>query len=81
MVLRRERGEHFLQVLLPKDIQFGVYLSDLGADGVGDIVSGIGYALRCVGWLVGWLVGTIMFLMVKSSDFTGCKQRFTFQAA
>ncbi len=72
--MRRECGEHFMQVLLPKDIEFGVDLGDLGADGVGDIVSGIGYALR-------WLVGTIMFLMVKSSDFTVCKQRFTFQAA
>jgi hypothetical protein len=37
-----------MQVLLPKDIEFGVDLGDLGADGVGDIVSGIGYALR---WL------------------------------
>ena len=63
-----------MQVLLPKDIELGVNLGDLGVDGGGDIVSGIGYALR-------WLVGTIMFLMVKSSDFTGCKQRFTFQAA
>ena len=62
-----------MQVLLPKDIEFGVDLGDLGADGVG------GYSQR--DRLCAALVGTIMFLMVKSSDFTGCKQRFTFRGS